>query len=37
MFGMTEKDDKDGQEAIGYKGRFKASALVSDCILEEKR
>ncbi len=36
MFGMTEKDGRNGQDAVGYKGRFKAAALVSDRILEKE-
>jgi len=34
MFGMTNKEEKEN-EAVGFRGRFKSSALVCDDILEE--
>jgi len=35
MFGMTDKKKKDNRPAVGYRGRFKASALVCHEILKE--
>ena len=34
MFGMTDKKNKD-LESIGFKGRFKSSALINDLIIEK--
>lgn len=35
MFGMTDDTKRDDKPAVGYRGRFKASALVCDEILKE--
>lgn len=36
LFGMTDESKADGREAVGYRGRFKASALVHADPLEER-
>jgi hypothetical protein len=36
LFGMTDETKNDGREAVGYRGRFKASALVNDDLIEEQ-